>query len=181
MGRNKAEVVSEHILEVNPNANVTVFNQGVTKENVNDFLSDVDIVVDAIDYNNQKDSLILHMAARKMNLFVFAPQAIGFGASVLVFDPKGVALEDFLGAAAINTNIIDVEKFSPYIPSYADPKVIKEIELGTGKYLPNIAVAQCLGIAMLTAEALAYILKNRKPTCVPNKFAIDLWDKVLIS
>lgn len=181
IGRNKAEVTSERILSINPNANVRVFKEGVKCDNVEDFIDNADFVVDAIDYTNQKDSLVLHEAARSKQLYVFAPQAIGFGASVLVFDPEGMSILDYVGGGAIQSSQIDAEKFSPYIPSYADPKVIASIENGTAEYIPNIASAQVLGIAMIAAESLGMILKGKKPICVPKGYHIDLWDKKIVS
>jgi tRNA threonylcarbamoyladenosine dehydratase len=181
MGKNKAEVVAKNIKLINPYAKVTFYNEGLTSKNVEEFVDCADIVVDAIDYNNQKDSLMLHREAKKNNLYVFTAQAIGFGASLLVFDPNGITLEEYLGSDVIKSNKIPAEKFSPIIPSYADPKIIRAIEKQKIDYLPNIGSAQSLGIAMLTAEVLNYILKDKAPTCVPSIFAIDLWDKKIVS
>jgi len=177
IGKNKAEVVAKNLLLINPNSKVECFNDGVTKENVGKFLENVDIVVDAIDYNNQADCWVLHKEARKRKLFVFTSQAIGLGASLLVFDPDGLSLEDYLGGEAVKSNLIPAEKFSPYLPTYADPKVVEGIVTGSARYLPNVATAQSLGIAMMIGEILQLVIKKRKPICVPGYMAIDLWDR----
>jgi len=181
IGKNKSEVVREDILKINPDAIVNSFKKGVKKENVDEFLEGVDIVVDAIDYYNQKDSLILHKKAKEKGLYVFAPQAIGVGASLLVFDPSGVDIEQYLGNDSIESNLIPAEKFSAYIPTYADPTVVEAVVQNSGEYLPNIASAQTLGISMLVSEVLLLVLKGKKPVCVPKYFHIDLWDKKIIT
>jgi molybdopterin/thiamine biosynthesis adenylyltransferase len=181
IGRNKASVVKEDLLKINPNAKVVAFEKGVKEENVEDFLKKADIVVDAIDYYNQKDSAVLHREAKKRGLYVFAPQAIGVGASLLVFDPEGVGIDEHLGQESIDSSIIPAEKFSAYIPTYADPSVVESVVKNSGEYLPNIASAQTLGVSMLVGEALHFVLKGVKPVCVPNFFHIDLWDKKLIT
>lgn len=181
IGRNKAEVTAERIKSINPNAEVRVFVEGVKAENINDVIKNAEIVIDAIDYNNQADSAILHKVAREKGLYVYAPQAIGFGASVLVFDPEGTTLVEHIGEEAIASGKIPAEKFSPHIPTYVDAEAVKAVEERSGDYLPNIATAQCLGVAMLLGEALGYLLKGKKPITVPKVYMIDLWDKKIIT
>ena len=177
IGKNKAEVVVRNLTLINPYVKVECFRDGVTTKNVEKFLENIDVVVDAIDYNNQVDCWTLHKEARKRKLYTFTSQAIGLGASLLVFDPKGLSLEEYLGEEAVKSNLIPVEKFSPYLPTYADPKVVKNIVTGDAKYLPNVATAQCLGIAMMVGEILQLVIKKQKPICAPGYMAIDLWDR----
>src|SRR5690349_15160647 len=43
-GKNKAETVAEELLKINPAISVKVYNNGITKENVNEFVSAADVV-----------------------------------------------------------------------------------------------------------------------------------------
>lgn len=50
VGKFKADVMKDRIMDINPNAEITVINKFVNTENIEDFkLSDYDYVVDAID------------------------------------------------------------------------------------------------------------------------------------
>ena len=50
LGRPKAEVAEEMMRDINPQAEVRVFGDGVTPANVNEFLNGVDVYVDGIDF-----------------------------------------------------------------------------------------------------------------------------------
>src|SRR5680860_784709 len=43
IGRNKAEVLKEDILKINPDAEIITYTEGITPENIEEFLSNADI------------------------------------------------------------------------------------------------------------------------------------------
>src|SRR3989344_4239408 len=49
IGRNKAEVTAEFIYQMNPYASVEVFSEGLSDENLGEFLGDVDVIVEEMD------------------------------------------------------------------------------------------------------------------------------------
>ena len=49
ISKNKAQVIAEHIYQVNPYAIIEVYSNGVTVENVEEFLNGVDILVEEMD------------------------------------------------------------------------------------------------------------------------------------
>ena len=53
--QNKATVHARRIKELNPEANVQVWSEGLTENNVFDFVSDCDFVFDAIDVTTAAD------------------------------------------------------------------------------------------------------------------------------
>ncbi len=50
LGENKAEVTARMIRTINPQADVMIFEGGVTKENTSDFIEGADLLVDGIDF-----------------------------------------------------------------------------------------------------------------------------------
>lgn len=64
IGQPKVEVLHNRILDINPNANVTVIKQIYTEQTANEFdLGNYDYVIDAIDSLNDKALLILKATA----------------------------------------------------------------------------------------------------------------------
>lgn len=59
IGKNKVDVMSERVKDINPECQVKVFNQKLTKDNISDFdLEDYDYIIDAIDMVTSKLALI---------------------------------------------------------------------------------------------------------------------------
>ena len=59
IAQNKCEVVKELIYQMNPYAEVVAFPKGVGADNINDFLKDVDILIEEVDHLESKISLRL--------------------------------------------------------------------------------------------------------------------------
>jgi molybdopterin/thiamine biosynthesis adenylyltransferase len=177
--KNKAEVLGEWLKDINPEVDLLVLPERITKENVTDFLSGVQYVIDAIDFYNFEDALALHQAAREKRLFVSMAVAIGFGANVFTFDPNGISFEDYIGYSPESYSghesefIIPPEKYCPILPSYADLKIIGSIQ--TEKIpIPSIGIAQALGSSMLVEEIVLFLIGRKIPTVVPEFLSLDL-------
>lgn len=97
IGHPKAEALKRHILEINPQAQVKAIVGNVTAGNANDFISEVDVVFDTIDFLDLPAILALHQGARVLGRPVFTALSIGFGAGTLFFDARqGETLPEIL-------------------------------------------------------------------------------------
>lgn len=95
IGRHKSDVVEALIRLINPSAEVSVFMDGITKNNVHDFLVGVDVVVDGIDFFEIETRRMLFAKAREMGIFVITAGPVGYGSSMLVFDPHGMSFDEY--------------------------------------------------------------------------------------
>lgn len=185
IGKNKAVTVSECVTKINPNIVTTVFQEGLTDDNVNETIKDASVIFDCVDYNELYYSYILNRAAREQGIYVLAPQAIGYGASVLVFDPNGLSFNEYLGLSDeltkedFNKILASPEKYAAIIPSYISKEIINKV-VKKEIPIPNIALAQTLAASIMVSEALLVLLGKRKPVVVPDMIAIDLFDKKVI-
>ena len=76
VGKYKTEAARERVLDINPEANVTVYNVFYSKENKEDFdLSQYDYVIDAIDSISAKTELIV--AATEANTPIISSMGAG--------------------------------------------------------------------------------------------------------
>ncbi len=94
VGRRKVEVLEERLKSINPALAVDPFD-GVTKENIGEFLDGVDVVCDAIDYFSVPPRRLLHREARKRGIPIVFAGPVGFGAALFVFDPRGMSLDEY--------------------------------------------------------------------------------------
>ena len=63
VGLSKSEVGGEKVRSINPHADVEVYNEKVTQENIDEIIKDTDIVIDAMD--NVLTRVIISRAAKK--------------------------------------------------------------------------------------------------------------------
>ncbi|MDQ0201453.1 ThiF family adenylyltransferase [Neobacillus ginsengisoli] len=172
VGQKKADALKNHLLSINPELEVVCFPEGVDEGNLDLFLEGADYVIDAIDYFAFPDAVTLHRAARKRDLYITTAVALGFGTSVLTFDPCGMTIEAYTGITE-DTTIEELKGFmfppssySANLPSYATPENLKRwIET---KSIPTISVGQALGPGILVSQMVLHILGRKSPKIVPE-------------
>lgn len=184
VGTDKAVVLAQYFQAINPELKLEVYTEGVQPENVAEFVEGADAVIDGIDYTQFYHSAILHREARKHNLCVVNPGAIGFGVAVLVFGPQTVDIETYVGLkpgsskSEIENFSVPIEMFCPYMPSYIDSEMA--MQAATGQInIPNIIMPQHLGTAISVSEVVMLMLGRVLPPVgpEPRTFVLDLQDR----
>jgi len=80
VGQSKSKVLAQRLLEINPFANVSVFDKGLNQDNLQDFFQKdfkLDAVIDACDYFPTK--IMIREFARKMKIPVLMATDVGDG------------------------------------------------------------------------------------------------------
>ncbi len=123
IGRNKAHVVRDDILRINPEASVTVYDRLVPQEELEELMADVDVVFPAAD--DYAFSLIAFRNARKLGKPALMVVPSGTWAHVSLMMPRGPSPEDIEGV--------------PKLPTYEEIRETLEIRryrLGTYFFVP---------------------------------------------
>jgi hypothetical protein len=94
VGRNKAEVVAEDLLRINPELELTVLTGGIDEANIDEFVTGADFVVDEIDFFPLDADALLHRHAVAAGVPVFLGLVAGSVASFMWFDPQGPTFEE---------------------------------------------------------------------------------------
>lgn len=95
IGKSKVESIEKLIHSINPEAEIKTFPLGINKENIGEFLEGVDVALDGIDFFTIEARRLLLREARNHGVYVVSAGPIGYGSSLLVFDPKGMSAEDY--------------------------------------------------------------------------------------
>ncbi|OGM95877.1 MAG: hypothetical protein A2816_00090 [Candidatus Yanofskybacteria bacterium RIFCSPHIGHO2_01_FULL_39_44] len=95
VGQSKVEVMQRVAEDINPYLDVRTFNKGIDSKNIDEFLTNVDVVMDGIDFFNMKDRLLLFQKSREHKIPVVSSAPIGFGATLLTFDPDKMTFEEY--------------------------------------------------------------------------------------
>lgn len=94
-GKNKAEVLKEMALKINPHLEIREFSGGISEKNIDEFLDGVDILVDGIDFFNIDMRRRLFLQAKENGMYAVTAGPLGFGSAMLVFDPKGMGFDEY--------------------------------------------------------------------------------------
>ncbi|WP_189406355.1 ThiF family adenylyltransferase [Alteromonas halophila] len=95
LGKPKAEVMEGILKNINPEADVKNFKEGITFENVDDFLDGVDIYVDSLDIFAIDIRRKVFQKCYEKGIPAITAAPMGMGTSMLVFMPGQMSFEDY--------------------------------------------------------------------------------------
>lgn len=179
MGKNKAEVYRDLILDINPDAYVQVFSQGLTNDNQYEFLKDADVLVDCLDASVPYELReTMHQKARELGIFSVVGPILGFGCFALCSSPQGMSMDFWTRTFrnAKQSTVLPAIFKEWFIPEHID--VIGQ-SLQIGK-IPTLAVGPLIASSLLATECIAYLLDgiipgSRKPIVLPKGMFFDLF------
>lgn len=99
IGRPKAEVMAEMAKDINPEADVKVFDAGINEGNVDAFLDGVQVYVDSLDFFVPEVRRLIFGACERRGIPALTAAPLGMGVSLLYFKPGGVSFEDYFRVA----------------------------------------------------------------------------------
>jgi molybdopterin-synthase adenylyltransferase len=97
IGKNKLEVIRARILDINPKAEITIFDRGLTSENLSHFVQGVDIYLDGLDFFVLDERIWLFAELRRLKIPAIISAPLGMGTSLLVFDHDSMSFEKYFG------------------------------------------------------------------------------------
>ncbi len=95
IGCSKLDVMVEMARDINPELDIRVFPQGVSRGNVLDFLEGADVYVDGLDFFAFEARRITFAAAAKLGVPAVTAAPLGMGAALLSFLPGGMTFEEY--------------------------------------------------------------------------------------
>lgn len=107
----KASVLADMARDINPEADVRVFGDGVNEGNVDEFLRDVDVYVDGIDFFAIKARRLLFNACHARGIPALTAAPLGMGVSLLYFKPGGMSFEQYFRVEGKS----EVEQYARFI------------------------------------------------------------------
>lgn len=95
VGRPKVDVMAEMANEINPEININCFNEGINSNNLDNFLKDVDLYVDGLDFFavNIRREVFAACADKGIPTITAAP--LGMGVALLSFTPDSMSFEEY--------------------------------------------------------------------------------------
>lgn len=176
LGLPKSEVLAESAKGVNPEAELEFLKEFVTPENVDRFLEDVDLLIDAVDFFAFDARRMLFREAARRGIWVVTAGPIGFSTAWLAFDPKGMSFDNYFdlrdGMAAVDqfaAFAIGLAPRSTHIP-YFDFSYVDQNGRG-----PSVAAACRLAAGVVGAEAVKILLQRGHVRAAPCYAQFDAY------
>jgi molybdopterin/thiamine biosynthesis adenylyltransferase len=97
LGQPKLEVMTRMARDINPELDIKSFPKGVNGANLEEFLADVDLYVDGLDFFVLDTRQAVFAACRKKGIPAITVAPLGMGAALLNFLPDGMSFERYFG------------------------------------------------------------------------------------
>lgn len=178
IGKKKVTVIADLMHDLDPQIEVSVFDDGVNELNINSFISDADIVLEEIDYKSLDVANMLYSLSRDKNIPVVTGLSVGWNAYAFYFSPNSMTFEEYIKLTEIKDfNNIKKAPFVPSVPSYIKNNLVRDVFT---KDIPIPVVVPAVKLSSALVSFMVYALisgkKDIKP--VPHYYSAgDLFDK----
>ena len=171
----KIDVMADIVKEINPDAKVTCFPNGLTQDNGREFVGGANLVLDGIDFFAIEARRILFQAARAAGLYALTAAPLGFGSTLHIVSPTGMSFDEYFdlhdGMSRLDQLIAFAVGLAPrgLHLRYLDlTRVDFQAEVG-----PSSSIACQLASALVGAESLRILLDRGAPQVVPHYCQVD--------
>lgn len=177
LGRPKVDVLAEMAADVNPELDIRRFPQGVMADNLEDFLRDVDLYVDGLDFFSFDARRRTFAACHRLGIPAVTAAPLGMGTAVLVFMPDGMSFEEYFCLEGCDEDEMAVRFLFGLSPGMlqrgylADPSRVNLAE----RRGPSIIAACQLCAGVIATEALKILLGRGTLRPVPHGYQFDAY------
>ncbi|MDZ7698407.1 MAG: ThiF family adenylyltransferase [Deltaproteobacteria bacterium] len=183
LGMNKAVATGRLLRDINPFMAVDVVDKAlVSKSDLEAFMQDSALVIDAIDYTGFNHKARFAETARALGVYNISAPIPDFGMLMMIFDPNGMTLEEFMGAPEDESLLPDfAAPPQRFFGSKYRPKNIYDFFEGEIGHISTNAGATALNGGIVATEAALIITGKRKKediVTVPRVTYIDLEKRI---
>jgi len=182
LGQSKTAVLSAMARDINPQIQITRFDQGVNAGNLNEFLQGVDLYVDGLDFFAFAARIATFAACHARGIPAITAAPLGMGAAVLTFLPGRMSFEEYFRVAhqpepeQAARFIVGLSPALLQRPYLVDPSRV-DFQAGRGPST-SMACQLCAGVA--ATEALKILLKRGKVLAAPWGYQFDAYRTKLV-
>jgi len=182
LGRPKVDVMMELAHDVNPDAEIVAFDAGVTPQNVDAFLRDVDVLVDGLDFFAFAARELVFAACYERQIPAVTAAPLGMGAALLNFIPGRMSFADYFGFA----HCPDEDKPLRFLLGLA-PAVLHRSYLADASFVdlaagrgPSTSMACEACAAVAGSEALKLLLGRGRVIAAPRGVHFDCFQNRVV-
>lgn len=174
----KASVMAQVATNINPQVQLNIFTEGVTSENVDAFLCDVDVYVDSLDFFAMEAREMIFRACTEKSIPIVTAAPLGMGCALLTFLPGKMDFDEYFGFSSSTEKSDKLLKFLVGLaPSLLQTKYLMMPEKADfqAEKGPSLAVAIKLCAGMAQSTVLKIVLERGDIVCAPRGFHVDAY------
>ncbi|MCC4117069.1 ThiF family adenylyltransferase [Aromatoleum toluclasticum] len=176
-GRAKVDVLAEMALDINPGLALRRFPAGVSSDDPDAFLRDVDLYVDGLDFFAFDVRRAMFAACHRLGIPAITVAPLGMGAAMLVFLPGGTSFEEYFRLDGCDEEEMAIRFLLGLSPAMlqraylADPA---QVDLAARRGPSTVIACQlCAGAA--AAESLKILLGRGAVLAAPWGWQFDAY------
>jgi len=171
----KSETMATLARNINPELDIKRFDQGIDEENLDEFLKDVDLYIDGLDFFVLDIRRKVFARCYELGIPAITAAPLGMGTALLTFMPGKMSFEEYFkleGHSPMDQQIRFLIGLSPAFlhQSYLVDKSRVDFVAQKGPSTP-MACELCAGAT--ATEALKILLKRGKVQCAPWGYQFD--------
>jgi hypothetical protein len=154
----KLDVLAGMALDINPDIDLRTFPAGVQPDTLDEFLNEVDVYVDGLDFFAFSARRLTFSACERKGIPVVTAAPLGLGAALLVFGPGGMPFEDYFGFEGCDEREMAIRflvGLSPTMLQRGYVADMSKVNLAEHRGPSSIAACQlCAGVAAVATLKL---------------------------
>ena len=173
----KVKVTERDVLDINPLARIQTYPQGITSENMDSFLDNVDIAIDGLDYFNFTMRIAFFAACERKNIPVITAGPLGMSCAMILFGPGSMSYRRYFGFKDTDKDLeLGVKLLLGLAPqalqrSYMDYSRVNLKE----HYGPSCIVGVSLCASYTAATVFKLLLRPKKVRFAPWYHQVDAY------
>jgi molybdopterin/thiamine biosynthesis adenylyltransferase len=177
VGQPKAEVLARMVRDINPEADVKIFAQGVNPGNLKQFLAGVDLYVDALDFFAFDARQQTFAMCAELGIPATTAAPLGMGAALLNFLPGQMTFEEYFRWG----DLPELDKAIRFVVGLAPAGlhrsylVVKEAVNFAERRGPSTFMACQLCAGIVATEALKILLGRGRVLAAPHGVQFDAY------
>ena len=184
IGKSKVEVMADMIRDINPEAEITVFGDGIHEDmdgkpgNIDAFLDGVDLFVDGFDFFVLDTRMAVFKRCHELSIPSITAAPVGMGVAMLTFMPGGMSAQDYFRLDEEPVREDRYVKFligltpRPLHPGYlVDPSRVNMKE----QKVPSTPTGVQLSAGFLVTEAVKVMLGRGEVRAAPRYQLFDAY------
>jgi molybdopterin/thiamine biosynthesis adenylyltransferase len=175
VGRKKLDVMNELALDINPDSNIQTFDNGIDETNIEEFLRNTDVFIDAVEFFEIKTHQLIVNTCRRLGIPAIFGVPLGFGVGMLVYTAEGMSFDDYFDldySAPLEHQVLKMSLGcapAGFHLKYVDPD---SVDLSIRK-APSISSGCKLATGMVITQALLAILHPSELKPLPHYTCFD--------
>ncbi|MBK6357223.1 MAG: ThiF family adenylyltransferase [Betaproteobacteria bacterium] len=156
----KIDVLAGMARQINPDLELTCFSNGIQGDSLEEFLCDVDLYVDGLDFFAFSARRLTFAACERKGIPVITAAPLGLGVAVVLFGPGGMSFDDYFGFEGCDETEMAIRFLVGLSPAMLQRGYVADmsrINLADRRGPSSIAACQlCAGVAAV--ETLKLLL-----------------------